>query len=330
MTSTQMPGALESASKKTNPETLPYFESQPPRTYSVAKLGSVAYLGFLEWMPSDDGHTSSVHAAEIHHPVHGRTEVCVKLFQPRPDTPNHRGLINEVTGWMMANILSIDQPKAPAVIHVPLSKLKNRKGWLRSLPADVTHWPGFCTERLNAKSAAVAYGNRLTPALTADLQAWPQLAAAVLLDEHIANIDRHANNLLRTGPKKFAVFDHDRLACHDVDNPHWANPNPADEFDNRLHHRVWPTGRSIPGDIQQDAFSMPLWLHAELGELAYWADILIDDAADKTDWLAFVQHRAWALSDLIAKRFGMLHAPLGDGPTPLKLAERFPHAWTIF
>jgi hypothetical protein len=282
----------------------------------------VAYLGFLEWMSNEDLHHGLVHAAEINHPTHGRMEVCAKLFPSAG--PGHRGLMNETTGWLIANLMGVKQPSSAAIVNIPLAKLKPRKGWLRDLPPNVTHWPAFCSERLQAKSAVVQFNNTLTPIITKEICAWQQLSMTIFLDEQLANADRHCNNLLRLGPKDFAVIDHDRLVCEKPSDQDWSlqSLNPERLFENQLHSRIAGGNGVNLHDLWAIEY-LPMRLHEHWGELTYWAQLLLPDATSRQGWLDFVKTRAWLIDDLMRKRLGMLHGDLAERPTPEKYAVRF-------
>lgn len=314
------PNALPTYSNGLDAE---FFRKTPPRTHRVPKLGHKAYIGFLEWVSKRDGHAGCVHAAEVQHPTLGRMEVCVKMFNNAG--AGHRGLINEVTGWLMASLLGVKQPGAAMVINVPLERLKPLGGpVLGNIPKGIEFWPAFCSERLNAKGAAVEFDNRLLPSLKAEIAQWSHLLHTISLDEFIGNSDRHANNLLRLGPKDFAAIDHDRLACAAPGDSDWTieTLQSARQFDNQLFRKI-----GLPDKVQA-AYVLPLQdqalhLREHMGELAFWGETLIKDEADRNAWLGFVENRAWVLHDLVCKRFGMLHGDLNDTPTPEKCAERY-------
>jgi hypothetical protein len=307
-----------------------FFSKHPPRTHRITKLGAAAYIGFLEWVSKRDGHTGCVHAAEVMHPTKGRMEVCVKMFNNAGR--GHRGLINEVTGWLLASLLDVKQPATAMVISVPLDRLKPFGGpVIKDIPKGTTHWPAFCTERINAKGAAVEFENCLPPVLKAEIAQWSYLAHTISLDEFIGNADRHANNLLRLGPKDFAAIDHDRLACAAPGDSDWnvATLDRARQFDNQLFRKIGLTNNRIHHLMFSTIEHQTLNLREHMGELAYWAETLVQDKADRAAWLGFIEHRAWILIDLMRKRLGMLHGDLNDAPTPEKCAERYKNVITI-
>lgn len=316
------PNALPTFSNGLNAD---FFSKRPPRTHLVTKLGYKSYIDFLGWVSKRDGHAGCVHVAEVQHPTKGRIEVCVKMFSN--DGRGHRGLINEVTGWLLASLLGVKQPGVAMVINVPLKKLKPFGGpSIGAIPKGTEVWPGFCTERLNAKGAAVEFDNCLTPSLKAEIAQWSHLLHTIALDEFIGNADRHANNLLRLGPKDFAAIDHDRLACAVPGERDWTleTLESARQFDNQLFRKIGVAAKpqhalltALPLTYQS------LNLREHMGELAFWGEVLLKDEADRSAWLAFVEHRAWILHDLLCKRLGMLHGDLNDTPTPEKCAERY-------
>ncbi|RYF60741.1 MAG: hypothetical protein EOO27_04785 [Comamonadaceae bacterium] len=269
----------------------------------------MSYLTFLDWASKEDQHVGSVHFAEFHHPADGPLTAAVKLF---PSTPTHRGLINEITGWLVANALELPQPKRAFLARIPLERLGPLRGWLREAAAGKSHWVGFCTQRLPGQSAALAFhpDSLLSPALLTDVKGWAHLHPTIALDEHIANTDRHLNNLRRLGRQQYAVLDHDRLATPNAHVRDWnlASVDANRQYAHRLSDAIWPEG---PGDRDYGATQLCAGTHANrltevLPELQHWAYRLLPPAEAKA-WTAFMQARAQVLEVLLAKRYRRLN-----------------------
>lgn len=275
----------------------------------IQKLPDVAYLSFNEWVSDEDHHVNLVHIANIHHPTYGRMEVCAKMFPLQGE--GHRGLINEITGWLMAHAMGIPQPPVAFLANVPLDKIKPLRGWLKGQPKTRKTWPAFCTQRMNARNAALCFDSSQSLLLHQEVMQWADCPATVALDEHLANSDRHLNNLLRLGPKRFMAIDHDRLA-----NMPGTRDWLAERLDATVHHanqlsaKLWSHNppRGSASEMLEHASHQSGKLNDIRQELHYWAHMLLGNEAERKAWTGFIEKRADLLEWLLQKRFGLLHA----------------------
>lgn len=234
---------------------------------------------------------------------------CIKLY-PGDDGRN-RGLVNEITGWLIAHALGLPQPAQAYLVKVPLAKLpRSMPSWVSALKKDgCQHYWGFGTTKLPAESAALRFSRDDLPLLVDDVRAWEHLPGAVALDEHIANVDRHLNNLLRLGKSRYALIDHGRLAVDGMAR-NWAPPhlNPERHFTNQLSIECWED--NPPADQAAAAIHAgsqhPAALSGVHDELQDWWRRLIPDAAERSSFERFICTRAATLSILLSKRYQQL------------------------
>lgn len=280
--------------------------SSPMTERIIGKIRSTGYRRFIAWAGDDDGHLEKVHIAGFDHPTKGACEAFVKLYPA--DGSANRGLANELTAFLYAHALNIPQPELAFIANVPLKRLGRLSGWLATAAKAHETLPGFCTLRLDGASAAVRVPNTEMPSLIEDIQKWPDLPNAVALDENIANTDRHLNNLIRLGRRRFAVIDGGRLA-NSPDSVHWTakSLDPTALYRNRLSEHVWhhnPENKAV--SLMLDlATKHPVAFDRIADELDYWWRLLLSPA-DHALFKAFMQTRTHSLDLVIRKRYHRL------------------------
>lgn len=270
----------------------------------LSALKKNGYSTFLNWASADDKHVNNVHIARFNHPVHGSCKAYVKMF-PSEGGAN-RGLINEITGYLLTRAAGIPQPDFAFIAEIPLSKLPKVPAWLSA--AGVETYPGFCTQRLDGKAAAFKVPDTKVDKVRKAVEGWKHLPSTVTLDECSSNTDRHFNNLIRMGKNNFAVIDSDRLASV-PGNRHWKVATLKHDYlyRNRLSEHMWdhkPKDKivnQIMGavDTTKVAFS-----NAE-SEIDYWASLLLSDT-DKNAFMDFLSGRAEYLNYLLGSRYNRL------------------------
>ncbi len=272
----------------------------------IAKIKENSYLRFIAPAAADDLHRSHVHIADFRHPKFGDCTAFVKIYPF--EQGNNRGLVNEITAHLCAHAVGVTQPGFAFVANVPLKRLGRLSGWLADAAKHHTTLPGFCTQRLEGKSAAVRVPNTDMPSLIEDIQNWDELPKAVALDEHIANTDRHLNNLIRLGKKRFALIDGGRLA-NPEGTEHWSPPTlmPDALYRNRLSEHVWnhqPDDDAI-GRMLIMAAEQPAVYQAIAAELDYWWSLLLPSDHHMA-FKNFLESRTNLVEALIRKRYHRL------------------------
>lgn len=266
------------------------------------------WRGFIAWNTGSDNREKVFDARVFD--AHTKTDitVCIKLY-PGEDGKN-RGMVNEITGWLLAQALNIPQPDHAYVVKVPLKALVAPvPSWVKVLKKEVTHYWAFATKKLPADSAAIKFNQADLPLLVDDICRWKHLPSAVALDEHIANTDRHLNNLLRIGKANYALIDNGRLAVEDGDR-NWAKSDlDADwHYSNLLSQQCW---NDNPDTADSSQTLSACSKHADAliqvrEELEDWWRRLILDPAERSAFNKFISDRSASLSILIGKRYRAL------------------------
>lgn len=276
----------------------------------IQKIASPGFRGFIAWTDGDDRHQNPVFIASFEHPVEGYIEAYVKLY-PHQNGLN-RGLVNEITGYLYGHALQVPQPDHAFLAEIPLNRLRNidqhlpTGHWLHGALKTTNTWPGFCSSRLDGKSAAVHVPDTEIYAVREDIAAWGDLPRAVAMDENIAHVDRHFNNLIRLGRKKYAVIDNGRLVNGNSERWTCDMLDPSALYRNRLSEHVWahrPADETISAMIDfaqrhQAAFA------TIKQELEYWLRLLLPK--EHADFNSFLSSRTESVEWLLRKRYQRL------------------------
>lgn len=270
----------------------------------LSLINEHAYSTFLNWASNDDKHLNSVHIARFNHPQHGRCKTYVKMFPF--ESGKNRGLINEITGYLLAHASGIPQPDFAFIAKVPVSKISNPPAWLTASKSDF--YPAFCTKRLDGKAAAFKVPDTKIAKVRKAVEGWQHLPFAVSLDECASNTDRHFNNLIRLGNNKFAVIDSDRLASIPP-VVHWVPSTLQYDYlyRNRLSEHLWdhkPKEKMISQIMSTSAHTSRAFDKVE-SEIDYWAGLLLSDY-DKKAFMSFLSDRSKHLDLLLRQRYHRL------------------------
>lgn len=282
--------------------------SQTDRIIRV--LGPESYRGMLHWVDAGDGHLSDVHVARYAVEQNTTVEAYSKIY-PYQDGLN-RGMVNEVTGYLICHALGIPQPRRAFLAYVPLRVICTAESspFIRQLAETREFYPAFCTERLDGKSAAYQLPDTAFPGLIADVKAWEKLPATMAADDQMANVDRHLNNLIRTGKKSFAVIDNGILAAPTHNGIHHWKAEHLDAwglFRNRLCEHIYeyqPPNRTISATLDH-ANKSPEAVDAVVDELKFWwSQLLTDD--DYQSFMDFILQRTSQIEVLLRRRYNRL------------------------
>jgi hypothetical protein len=270
----------------------------------IRKIKGNGYIGFIKNVPSDDRHISYVHIASFQHPETGPCEAYVKLYPNNSD----KELANEITAFLCAHALNIPQPAQAFIANIPIERLRSPPAWVKTLSKTQKTLPAFCTTRLDGESAAVRVPESEIKLVIDDVAQWPHLEKAVVLDENIANTDRHLNNLIRLSRKRFAIIDGGRLASG-ANGEYWTahTLSALSLYRNRLSEHIW-NHRPEQKSVDKMMFSAPS--HAGsidqiFDELRYWwANLLTLEEAKAFDNFLFM--RTAQVEHLLRERYRIL------------------------
>ena len=229
----------------------------------------------------------------------------VKAFEAGHD----RLLFNEAAGGLLARHAVIGCPQG-GLLWVPLSVLKSlfsgsqfaSHGGLvpcyASAPVDNGY--GLAAVGLGEATGAILEVMRRL------LLDWPAFAACVAFDEWVANIDRHANNLLIAAGGRLVPIDHsDCFGGPDSHDPEFSGPNAW--YCNKLLESIFdPEHLPLPikAQIVHSAEHLPdcyKQCAADLEALRPWLG-----EPRGGNWLQWTQMRATMTAQLLRERVRML------------------------
>lgn len=274
----------------------------------VRVISAEQWRGFLSWN-TESGNLEPVADAIVFDPIEQKdVTVCVKFYPA--DGGKSRGMVNEITGWLITHALRLPQPQRAYLVKVPLKELAlPLPAWLKSVRKVSTHYWAFASAKLPAESAAIRMADSDLPLLVEDVKRWSYLPSAVALDEHIANTDRHLNNLLRLGKGSYALIDNGRLAVEfGVKDWQGSDLVSTKQFSNVLSMNCFKDRPppEVASAAMKSGSSHVDALIAVREELEDWWRRLIRDDAERAAFDAFITKRAHELSTLLSTRYGLL------------------------
>lgn len=175
----------------------------------IKLLPPTNYRNFKGWI-TDVGNVNPVFVASFKHPDEGKSvDMYAKIYSL---SGNDRSIFNEILGYLMAHALGLPQPKHACIALIPTDKLRRDiagsalKPILDKEVFQREVFPVFCTSKINKSKTAFQY-HQCVKAVASELAKWSHMGKAVAVDNTIGNIDRHTNNLLRTGVNKYHLID---------------------------------------------------------------------------------------------------------------------------
>lgn len=274
----------------------------------IQAISRQGWRGFLSWQ-SKSGNLEPVFDALVHDPVEDRDIiVCVKLYQH--ENEQNRGMVNEITGWLITHALGLPQPGRAFLVNVPMAELeKPTQAWVAELKKQAVHYWAFATIKLPAESAALQFNHADLPLLVDDIRRWNNLPSAIALDEHIANTDRHLNNLLRLSKANYALIDNGRLAV-ERGVAHWrlTELDTNYSFTNILSSQCWNDRpeKGMASNTLKAASAHKDALGKVRAELEDWWRRLLTNPVERIAFDNFITARAADLSILLSRRYHLL------------------------
>ena len=264
----------------------------------------------LHWVDPEDGHISDVHVARYAIDLETSVEAYSKIY-PWGDGRN-RGMVNEITGYLVCHALGIPQPARAFVAYVPLREIctPDSSPMIRQLAEQRAYYPAFCTQRLDGKSAAYRLPRVALPGLIEDVKAWDKLPTTMAVDDQIANVDRHLNNLIRLGSKSFAVIDNGILAAAPREGVHHWTVDRLDAlalFRNRLCEHVFnqdPPNKVVSATLGEAQNCAPA-VDSVIDELEFWWSQLLS-GEDYEKFKAFILERTSQIEVILRRRYNRL------------------------
>lgn len=283
-----------------------------PDHFIIQHLGSSHFDIFVDWADSDDNHINTVHLSRFTMPNGDKIEAYAKHYNAQTD---ERGIVNEITGYLTAHALGINQPKRAFIAHVPLKRLDfktNKKAkWLTEAKKTRQSYLAFCTQRIDGKGAGYRVPVIDMPMIAQDVGSWSQFADTVALDENIAHVDRHYNNLIRFGKNDFSLIDNGMLAVDRTISRNWTTADLSSSalYENRLLANTQRLAPSIVIDNKSNFVKKSSRHESALNdimpELEFWWKTLLTPA-DYVAFRHFFIERTQNLESIVRKRHNLL------------------------
>lgn len=270
----------------------------------IQRLKPLSLLSFRRWLSDSEAGNEATCIASFHHPDQGSIAAFVKFYHYNKG--ENRGLANEIVGHLITHALGIGQPNPAFVAEIPLNRLKftgmpSHWRWLAEVAKTRKTYPAFCTHLANANTPWHSF-NGNCDAIKADVKAWPGHLPAIALDDTIANVDRHWNNLLRTGKSDYLLIDNGKLVAdfwqkEDLDQT--AN------FTNLLLERIYKTVPKEIGNalIHYSESHHDAWTKCA-NEIAYWLPKVLP-AGEAIAFDEFIRGRAQSAPKRLIGRYSL-------------------------
>lgn len=270
------------------------------------------YRTFKGWV-NDVKSANPVFVSSFKHPLEPKPiDMYVKIYS---FNGYDRSVFNEILGYLMVQAMGLPQPKYACIALIPTDKLRSdiKSGQLSSqLDKEVFQrevFPVFCTSKIDKSKTAFQY-HQCVQAVASELAKWPYMGNVVAADNTIANIDRHVNNLLRTGVNKYHLIDNGIL----VNGSGWQTSDLLvnEHFGNKLlsvseQYMTASQYDKIKGyainacDDHSDAFN---YIH---NELVYWINALYNNTQnDYNKFMEFITHRVNNAHGLLTSRLQLV------------------------
>ncbi len=270
------------------------------------------YRNFKGWV-TDVNNVNPVFVSSFKHPLESKPiDMYVKIYSLKG---TDRSIFNEILGYLMANALGLPQPKHACIALIPTEKLLKDMagGALNSTLNDEVFqhevFPVFCTSKIDKSKTAFQY-NDLVNAIASELAKWPDMGKAVAVDNTIANIDRHVNNLVRTGVNKYHLIDNGILVSGDGWQTSDLKPN--ESFVNKLllisEKLMTPSqAAKIKGNAITACDQHADALNNINKELKYWINNLYKQTqSDYHNFIDFIDYRVNNAHGLLTSRLQLV------------------------
>lgn len=273
-------------------------------TKKIEVVNQNCLLASYHWTNVHEDNAEAVMLGQFNLPQEGIIDAYAKFYHPES-----RGLINEITAWLLAQDVGLPVPKKAFLGYLPISSLPKP---LIGVPfiADqhsVTHLLAFCTT-----DEAPLGIQPLAPLkdFCSELKGWSKFSECLVFDECTANADRHVGNFVRRGHQDFIAIDHGRLAW-ELHAPNWCQDtlSPVKLYENRLFDIMWKMDKSsinAPKAITSSHQLRQKITSQTLHEIQYWCDNLILTPADSNAWIGFISARQQGIETLMQQRIGLL------------------------
>ncbi|HCZ9033975.1 hypothetical protein HUO05_03565 [Vibrio alginolyticus] len=260
------------------------------------------YIAPLEH--TSDGRMAATHLASVKWIDNKAGRFYVKVY-PKC---HPRGLINEITGYLVAHATGIPQPKKVAVIQIPREVIENNfKG---DFDCSGDYYWGWASEESGVTPNTylkmedmVAYNQCIEL-----LKKWKSFPNMLAFDDWVANQDRNTGNITVKGYNDFYVIDHGNVPVSEK----WTKENLVVEsvYKNKLLDGLYQNNNyplPLSASLVESSKCHPEAFKKAHQELIKWCDALLDE--DCSSHLQhFLEARAHLSVSRIKSKTGLLVA----------------------
>lgn len=259
------------------------------------------YIAALEL--TDDGMMAATHLANVKWIDNKAGRFYVKVYP----TCHPKGLINEITGYLVAHAVGLPQPKKVAIIQIPKEIVENN--FSGSFQCSGDYYWGWASEEsgitpntfLSMKDM-VSYNNCLEK-----IKKWDFFSDLLAFDDWVANQDRNTGNITIKGNNDFYIIDHGNVPVSEG----WTKDNLVVEriYKNKLLDGLYGTNYPLPLSVALVESSRE---HSKVfeqakDELQAWCKLLLEPESSK-HLQFFLKARAKLSVSRIKNKTGLLVA----------------------
>ncbi|MUK79069.1 hypothetical protein GNP84_19515 [Aliivibrio fischeri] len=267
----------------------------------VKVLSFDKYIAPLEH--TSDGQMAATHLASVKWIDNKPGRFYVKVY-PKC---HPKGLINEITGYLVAHAAGIPQPKKVAVIQIPKEVID--QNFQEDFQSSGDYYWGWASEESgNTPNTYLKMDDMVSYQHCIDnLQKWTSFPALLAFDDWVANQDRNTGNITIKGNNDFYIIDHGNVPVSEK----WTKDCLVVEntYCNKLLDGLYQNNYPLPLSVSLVESSR---LHPEVfkkaqTELIKWCDVLLDSESSSHLQL-FLEARANLSVSRIKNKTGLLVA----------------------
>lgn len=267
----------------------------------VKVLSSNKYIAPLSYAP--DGQMGATHLANVKWIDNKPGRFFVKVY---PDEHN-KGLVNEITGYLIAHACGLPQPSKVAVIKVPKQVITTHfKG---NFTFNGDYILGWATEETGTTpNTHLNVGDMIKfNKCLEDLKRWDKLPKLLAFDNWVANQDRNTGNITIKSKNDFYLIDHGNVPVSEK----WKNSDLSisDDYVNKLLKALFSDNYPLPisASMLNASKEHNVAFNNAISELTKWWGVLLDDPS-KQHLEKFIEERSINSTVTIKNLTGLLVA----------------------
>lgn len=213
-------------------------------------LDNDKYLGYEESV-AESG-VENIHIGQIELDRGRVIRTYVKIYPFKEGSREHRGLINELIGYSLAEELGLAVPENAGFITLKSAQIQNPPAWVAGNRTVTAWWiqdafyPSLKVYYNLSKLCGIPQSviDRMLDKVRNEILASGQSPSIIAFDDLIANIDRNIGNLLRASKGQYILIDHGRVLGR-VD---WVaeDLDPSKSSINQIHELLKPQSEHLP------------------------------------------------------------------------------------